>query len=78
MWEHVRARKHVPEKVFVGALSADIEFMIHGSLRLEMKDGSESKVTWAGRAVLKEVQGRLRFKCYQVYLHRYIPRTMAI
>lgn len=82
MWEHVRSRTHRPTKVFPALFSSPpgletghekgtVEYMLHGSLDLELKNGDSSKVTWAGRAVVREDgEGVLKYTLYQVYMHR--------
>jgi hypothetical protein len=74
MWDKVAVRQHRPEKVFAsefnGEARGEVEYMIHGALVLNMKNGDESKVTWAARAALREHEGRLRYSFYQVWLHR--------
>lgn len=76
MWEQVETRRHRLEKVFPASFGTGdseedvIEYMLHGSLGLVMKNGEQQTVSWAGRAVLKEVDGQLKYKVYQVYLHR--------
>ncbi|KAK7754231.1 hypothetical protein SLS62_003808 [Diatrype stigma] len=55
------------------AKTAAVEYMLHGSLDLELKSGDISTVAWAGRAVLEEVPGgggALKYALYQVYMHR--------
>lgn len=84
MWENVRSRKHRPTKVFPASFPSPgtgtgtgtetettVEYMLHGSLDLELKSGDTSTVAWAGRAVLKEANGgALKYALYQVYMHR--------
>ncbi|KAI1144455.1 hypothetical protein F5Y05DRAFT_407847 [Hypoxylon sp. FL0543] len=77
MWEHVERRRHAPEKVFPasfggvdGSEGIAAEYMLHGSLEMAMKSGERQMVAWAGRAVLKEGGGKLKYQFYQVYLHR--------
>ncbi|OTA90682.1 hypothetical protein M434DRAFT_77558 [Hypoxylon sp. CO27-5] len=77
MWEQVEKRRHKPEKVFPaffggidGSEGIAVEYMIHGSLDMVTKNGEQQAVSWAGRAVLKEDAGKLKYQLYQVYLHR--------
>lgn len=79
MWEQVESRRHKPEKVFPGSFGGvgggggegvAAEYMLHGSLDLVMKSGEQQAVSWAGRAVLRDVDGKLKYQLYQVYLHK--------
>ncbi|KAI1759510.1 hypothetical protein GGR53DRAFT_471260 [Hypoxylon sp. FL1150] len=80
MWELVESRRHKPEKVFPATFEgtgADgdgdgvaAEYMLHGSLDLVMKTGESSAISWAGRAVLRDVDGKLKYQLYQVYMHK--------
>ncbi|KAI0841513.1 hypothetical protein F5Y06DRAFT_259684 [Hypoxylon sp. FL0890] len=77
MWEQVENRKHKPEKVFpasfggsAGSEEIAAEYMLHGSLDLVTKNGEQQIVSWAGHAILKEAEGKLKYQLYQVYLHR--------
>ncbi|KAI2630810.1 hypothetical protein GGR54DRAFT_635417 [Hypoxylon sp. NC1633] len=76
MWEQVKTRRHKPEKVFpasFGGAGADgdaVEYMLHGSVDIVTKTGEQQALTWAGRAILKEVDGRLKYELYQVYIHK--------
>ncbi|KAI0098980.1 hypothetical protein F4776DRAFT_650212 [Hypoxylon sp. NC0597] len=77
MWEQVETRRHKPEKVFPASFGATdgseaiaAEYMLHGSLDMVTKNGERQAVSWAGRAVLEEDDGKLKYKLYQVYLHR--------
>lgn len=76
MWEQVESRRHKPEKVFPASFGGSggddgtaVEYMLHGSLDLLTKNGEQQAVSWAGHAVLGEVEGKLKYKLYQVYLH---------
>ncbi|KAI0002833.1 hypothetical protein F4779DRAFT_622065 [Xylariaceae sp. FL0662B] len=70
MWDKIGARKHKPEKIFPASFKpGEIEYMLYGSLDLTTKDGEKRAVSWAGHAVLKEVEGRLKYAFYQIYLH---------
>ncbi|XDG01554.1 hypothetical protein ABKA04_001169 [Annulohypoxylon sp. FPYF3050] len=42
--------------------------MIQGSADFVMKHGEKQEVSWAGHAILNEVQGILKYRFYQVYL----------
>ncbi|KAI2470444.1 hypothetical protein F4781DRAFT_430459 [Annulohypoxylon bovei var. microspora] len=75
MWEGTESRRHKPGKVFPASFGgADnseeitIEYMLRGSLDLVTKNGEQQAVSWAGHAVLNEVQGMLKYRLYQVYL----------
>ncbi|KAI1413690.1 hypothetical protein F5Y13DRAFT_160865 [Hypoxylon sp. FL1857] len=78
MWEQVERRKHRPEKVFPASFEGTArdseaiaaEYMLHGSLDVVTKSGEQQTVSWAGRAVLKEDEGQLKYALYQVYLHK--------
>ncbi|KAI1384559.1 uncharacterized protein F4822DRAFT_433102 [Hypoxylon trugodes] len=75
MWEHVEQRRHTPEKVFPASFGgtgdgAYVEYMLHGSLDLITKNGEKQAISWAGRAVLKDVEGNLKYQYYEVYLHK--------
>ncbi|KAI1458346.1 hypothetical protein F4805DRAFT_425391 [Annulohypoxylon moriforme] len=74
MWEDTELRLHRPEKVFpasfdeVNECEGDIEYMLQGLVYLISKNGKQRAVSWAGRAVLNEVQGTLKYRFYQVFL----------
>ncbi|KAI1439543.1 hypothetical protein F5Y02DRAFT_423899 [Annulohypoxylon stygium] len=76
MWERVKSRRHRPGKVFPasfdgtneGVEGTTIEYMIQGSADFVMKHGEKQEVSWAGHAILNEVQGILKYRYYQVYL----------
>ncbi|KAI1106317.1 hypothetical protein F4804DRAFT_301539 [Jackrogersella minutella] len=79
MWEQTEARRHKPEKVFPASFGGNdgaggegtvIEYTLLGSLDLTTKIGEQRAVSWAGHAILREVQGKLKYQFYQVYLHR--------
>ncbi|XXG96636.1 hypothetical protein Hte_002924 [Hypoxylon texense] len=78
MWEQVESRRHKPEKAFPGSFGGAggggdgvaAEYMLHGSLDLVTKSGEQQAVTWAGRAVLRDTDGKLKYQLYQVYLHK--------
>ncbi|KAI1781532.1 hypothetical protein F4818DRAFT_436722 [Hypoxylon cercidicola] len=76
MWEQVESRRHRPEKVFPGSFGGAggdgvaAEYMLHGSLDMVLKNGEAQTISWAGRALLRNVDGRLKYKLYQVYLHK--------
>ncbi|KAI1074348.1 hypothetical protein F5B20DRAFT_441282 [Whalleya microplaca] len=70
MWDKVKARKHKPEKLFLASFKpGETEWMLYGSLDLTTKDGKKQAISWAGRAVVKEIEGQLKYTFYQVYLH---------
>ncbi|KAI3336704.1 hypothetical protein HD806DRAFT_528298 [Xylariaceae sp. AK1471] len=80
MWEMVESRRHKLDKVFPAAFELPehehehesqwrFEYMLNGAVDLEMKSGEYAVAQWAGRAVLREVGGRLKYTLYQVYLH---------
>ncbi|KAI2642635.1 hypothetical protein GGS21DRAFT_183553 [Xylaria nigripes] len=76
MWENVQSRRHRLEKVYPGAFEQpgldsewQFEYMLYGSVELDMKSGEKVTGQWAGRAVLKDVEGRQQYAFYQVYLH---------
>jgi len=65
----IKSRKHKLEKIFPFGSGQDAkEVMLYGSVDYGLKNGKELTVQWAGRAVLAEYEGGLRFKLYQVYL----------
>ncbi|KAI0024737.1 hypothetical protein F4780DRAFT_552097 [Xylariomycetidae sp. FL0641] len=73
MWDVVSSRRHRPMSVFPASFGDDenIEYMLHGDLHMETKDGMHALVAWAARAVLrKDPQGKLKYASYQVYLNR--------
>lgn len=74
MWEKVAARKHKPEKVFLSSFGSDSatgkEYMLFGSLEYGMKTGEKQHVSWAGHAIVEEVEGQLKFRYYRVYIQR--------
>ncbi|KAI1490625.1 hypothetical protein F5X96DRAFT_669498 [Biscogniauxia mediterranea] len=84
MWEKVKSRRHRLEKVFPasfgpGRKGEEHEYMICGSADFVMKSGEDdvASATWAGRAVLTDVDGgRLKYAFYQVYIHS-VPTEQA-
>jgi hypothetical protein len=74
MWEKVAARKHQPLKVFESTFSsgegARREYMLFGDLDYDLKTGEKQSVSWAGNMVLEEVNGKLKFRYYRVYIQR--------
>lgn len=48
--------------------------MLHGRVELELKNGGGEKNTacWAGRAILRDVGGELKYVLYQVYPLAYV------
>lgn len=62
-------RKHHLYKIFPFGPDS-LEVMVYGKVEYGLKNGKEIEVQWAGRAVLEEYQGGLRFRHYQVYLVR--------
>ena len=71
----IQKRKHKVEKIF--PFGGEKEVMLYGSVDYGLKNGKELTVQWAGRAVLVEHEGGLRFKVYQVYLDS-APVTNAV
>lgn len=78
MWETVKSRKHTLDKVFpatfepnageAASLLIEYEYMLHGRAELELQNGGEkSTAHWAGRAILRDVEGELKYVLYQVY-----------
>ncbi len=46
------------------------EYMLYGSVDLELKSGEKMAGQWAGRAVLRDDdEGGLKYTFYQVYIH---------
>ncbi|KAI1089644.1 hypothetical protein F5B19DRAFT_466224 [Rostrohypoxylon terebratum] len=75
MWERVKSRRHRPGKVFPASFSGTdecdetaIEYMIQGSADFVTNDDEQQAVSWAGHAILNEVQGILKYRFYHVYL----------
>lgn len=60
-------RKHHLYKIFPFGPDS-LEVMVYGKVEYGLKNGKEIEVQWAGRAVLEDYQGGLRFRHYQVYL----------
>ncbi|TGJ87714.1 hypothetical protein E0Z10_g1030 [Xylaria hypoxylon] len=79
MWEKIKSRRHKLDKVFPAAFALpeheserQFEYMIYGSVDLELKGGEKMAGQWAGRAVLRDDEGRLKYAFYQVYIHTYV------
>lgn len=71
MWEKVAARKHEPIKVLESSFGEqETEYAIFGDLTYELKTGEKQSVTWAANMILKEVEGKLKFSYYRVYIQR--------
>lgn len=66
MWEKVAKRSHVPRQIFTFGGSS--EYMLHGSVGYELKDGRKTSTEWAARGQLVQVDGKLKMKFYQVFL----------
>ena len=69
----IQRRKHKLEKIFPfgeggKGQEQETECMLYGSVDYGLKNGKEVTVQWAGRAVLADFEGGLRFKLYQVYV----------
>ncbi|KAI0542268.1 hypothetical protein GGR58DRAFT_453327 [Xylaria digitata] len=79
MWEKIKSRRHKLDKVFPNAFELPeheserrFEYMLHGSVDLELKGGEKLAGQWAGRAILREDEGELKYAFYQVYIHTYV------
>ncbi|KAI1642590.1 hypothetical protein F4815DRAFT_461574 [Daldinia loculata] len=80
MWEGVQTRKHKPLTVYPATFYPEtaynegekpvIQYMIEGTLVSIGEKLETREITWAARAILKEEQGELKYKLYQVYLHK--------
>jgi hypothetical protein len=84
MWTVVQNRKHVVTKVFPARFKLDeagsdaavdeCELMLFGEVQLEMKDGKEAVVPWAGHAILKKSpegeKEEWKMARYRVWLQR--------
>lgn len=81
MWEQVVARRHRPQKVFESAFSGGSstpatgqegrpEYMLFGEVDYELRTGEKQTAGWAGHAILTEVDGRLKFSYYRVWIQR--------
>lgn len=69
----VKSRRHRVDKVFPAMFgSSGFEYMLNGTVDLEMKSGEMVVVEWAGQAALGEFggefRGELRFLYYRVWL----------
>ncbi|KAI1330400.1 hypothetical protein F5Y16DRAFT_396368 [Xylariaceae sp. FL0255] len=71
----VESRRHKPEKVYPASFPqgspstpGQYEYMIMGSVDMEMKDGEEITIPWAARAVVRVCEGLLKYTFYQVYI----------
>ncbi|KAI0439599.1 hypothetical protein F4803DRAFT_32276 [Xylaria telfairii] len=78
MWENIKSRKHKLEKIFpatFGKRDVDpdwqFEYMLHGTVDYEMKNGDKIRAQWAGRASLVDEDG-LKLRFYDVYV-RVVP-----
>ncbi|KAI1427032.1 hypothetical protein F5Y12DRAFT_225963 [Xylaria sp. FL1777] len=78
MWEKIRSRRHRLDKVFPAVFELPgheheserrFEYMLYGSVDLELKSGDKVTGQWAGRAVLRDDGGALKYTFYQVYIH---------
>ncbi|KAI1154217.1 hypothetical protein F4825DRAFT_412429 [Nemania diffusa] len=76
MGERVKSQTHKVEKVFPAAFESSepepkwrFEYMLHGSVDIELKSAGKATGQWAARAILVDHEGRLKYKFYQVYLH---------
>lgn len=69
MWDAVAARKHTVPQIFPFGPGSR-EFMLHGTVDLRLKNGTETALDWAGRAKLvrSDDDGEWRMGFYQVYL----------
>lgn len=71
MWEKVASRVHEPVKIFPFGPNSD-EVMLYGTVKYGLKTGGEASKDWAARAQLvKDQDGKVRLKFYQVYLVRH-------
>ncbi|OTB08343.1 hypothetical protein M426DRAFT_316967 [Hypoxylon sp. CI-4A] len=81
MWEVVATRNHAVTKAFPGAFGGGIagdnndqadriEYMLVGTLNLLLKTHERQDISWAGHAVLREVDGKLKYEYYRVYMHK--------
>ncbi|KAI1194852.1 hypothetical protein F5X97DRAFT_309953 [Nemania serpens] len=81
MWDQVKSRRHRLGKVFPAAFDSPeheyepegegprrFEYMLHGSVEMELKSGEQLVKEWAGRAVLTDGEGGLKYALYQIYL----------
>lgn len=71
----VKTRKHKLEKIFPFGKDSN-ELMLYGSVDYVLKNGKSVNVEWAGRAVMVEYQGALRFAFYQVFLVSFVYATL--
>ncbi|KAI0969220.1 hypothetical protein F4678DRAFT_463483 [Xylaria arbuscula] len=81
MWEKIKSRRHKLEKVFPAVFGPPpgndergqserlFEYMLYGSVDFETKSGERATGQWAGRAVLRDGEGGLKYTFYQVYIH---------
>ncbi|KAI8960308.1 hypothetical protein F5Y11DRAFT_349670 [Daldinia sp. FL1419] len=81
MWEGVRTRRHKPLAVYLASFQPeaskyqagerpDAQYMIEGTLVSTHANDETRELVWAARAVLREDAGVLKYKLYQVYLHK--------
>ncbi|KAI1126680.1 hypothetical protein F5Y10DRAFT_244353 [Nemania abortiva] len=76
MWEKVESRKHKLDKMFPAAFEPSepehgwrFEYMLYGSVDLELKSAQKVAGQWAARAVLTNHEDKLKYTVYQVYIH---------
>ncbi|KAI1282425.1 hypothetical protein F5Y07DRAFT_352519 [Xylaria sp. FL0933] len=76
MWETIKSRRHKLHKVFPAVFGPPehehekrFEYMLYGTVDLELKSGEAITGQWAGRAVLRDGEGGLHYTFYQVYIH---------
>ncbi|KAI0435087.1 hypothetical protein F5Y09DRAFT_293642 [Xylaria sp. FL1042] len=76
MWEKIKSRRHKLDKVFPAVFELPehehegrFEYMLYGSADFELKSGEKLTGQWAGRAVLRDGEGGLKYTFYQVYIH---------
>ena len=67
MWEKVKSRSHKPVKIFPFGPNSN-EVMIYGSVEYEFKAGGSSGLEWAARGTLEEVDGKVVWSQYQVFM----------
>ncbi|KAI0122257.1 hypothetical protein F4814DRAFT_408093 [Daldinia grandis] len=80
MWEGVQTRKHKPLTVYPATFYPEAaygegenpaaQYMIEGTLLSTGEKLETLEITWAARAILHEERGELKYKLYQVYLHK--------
>ncbi|KAF1958281.1 hypothetical protein CC80DRAFT_490887 [Byssothecium circinans] len=72
LWEHVNSRLHNPQKIFPYGPNSD-EVMLHGTVKYQMKDGTEAQKDWAAYAHLTKADDAVKMDFYQVYLDTAAP-----